>query len=241
MLPVVFALVAIAVARVRVWRVAEGSQTLTAAMLAFALAGILFLPDVGENLIDPRHWWGANFGTLLQHLATVFGFYLLGILAFHQTKVLPWWRMTTFAVMALLVITYRLGPEYRTPTKEFGLSSATGLIHQSTYLAFSAALCAALILRAYDDKIPGCRRNRLRQAMLVGVAVSGFGWALMTTVMLAVNPDYLRANYHDLCSVWAFPALLSLAGAGVPGFVRAWHYRHDPARRRPFFIPLWRL
>jgi hypothetical protein len=233
MLPVVVALAVVTAARVRVWRVAEGSHPLTLAQLAFTVAGFMFLPEVGERLIDPQMWWGANLSTLVQHLGMVAGFYVFGAVGLADTKMLKYWKICAIATAIVHVITYRTGPQYSTPATEFGLDGTSDLIGQATLLAFSAVTCVILMAHALAGiRSPQGRELRKSMAALFGVAVTGLCWALTTGALLAFDPEFVRASYHDLTSVWAFPAFLALAGAGVPGFVSAWRRRHDPSRRR---------
>jgi hypothetical protein len=89
-LPALAVVYAISVVRLRIWRIAPGQRRVTIGMLAMAIASTLFLPFVGERIIDPRNLLGANLSDLGQHLAALLGCYELSAAAIECARGERW-------------------------------------------------------------------------------------------------------------------------------------------------------
>lgn len=203
---------------------------MTLGMLAMAAASTLFLRSVGDRGIDPRMLFGANAGNLAQHLLTIAGCYELGAMALETARP-DWakhWRGFTSAIAVTLIITYRIGTQYRIPAPEFTLTGGPARTHQWLILMSVGAtflvLTASAIRRIRDDGPD----ERLSMIFLAYLGIAGAGCNAMVGALMIADPAVVASSYHRIATFWSIPALIFLGLAGIPGFASAWARRFDP-------------
>lgn len=221
---------AIGIARVRIWRVAPESHRLTAAMFAIATAALLYLPCIGERHIDPRNLLGANTSDFLQHLLTVAGCYALAAAAIDNSgyRWLWLWRGFVIAVVTALVATYFAGPGFRHPGEEFGLMGPVGYAHAATLVGCMLVTFTIITVTAPAAFGDTGFHEHISLLAVFAVGVLGLGCNLLVGTLMLVDPDFVVANYTQLAASWTIPALIALAIAGLLGLAGAWGRRHDP-------------
>ncbi|MFI6368891.1 hypothetical protein ACIBG0_39970 [Nocardia sp. NPDC050630] len=207
-------------------------------MLAIATASTLFVPWIGERLID-RHITaaGANISDVAQHLIMLYGCYQFGAMTFEdrprEAVYLRYWRGVAAGIAVAMIATYRLGNAYDTPAEEFELGGPVNLAHNWLIVVTIVATFALVTAAALRDIYAAGTRLRLSMFAMLALGVVGLGCSIVTGALLAIRPTYIQAEYNDFATVWTIPALAALAVAGVPGFVSAWSRRDDPRPGRP--------
>ncbi|KZM70788.1 hypothetical protein AWN90_40235 [Nocardia terpenica] len=209
-------------------------------MLALAIASVIFVPSIGRWL-DTTGIAGASPRIIVQHLLAVAGFYQFGKLALTFTSRDPatdpryrsrllMWRAGLLLAAVGMIITYRLGPEYRTHAEEFTLSNPLSIAHDWLTLAvWGSAFVLLAVSAAAKLTQPG---PDLRASMLglLGMGTVGAIYVATMAVLLVTQPAYVHHHYHALAVSGGIPAMLVLAFAATPGLIAAWSRHSNPRR-----------
>lgn len=236
MLPSLAAVLVVGLARLVIWFIARRSHRFTTGMLLITGATILFIPYIGEDVIDPfaEVVGGASFGDLVQHLFVVLGLYELSAGMIHEDGEFPpdrrLWalRAVTAAALCALIMTYVCGKQSRVPAEEFALMDRWGFAHAWTLIAYmTTAFVIIFAVTVANVSAPGIDLQRAMASMFV-VAGIGLIMCIIVAALLILAPDYLRqGGYQAIATGAALPALAALGVAGWPGLMAAWDQRHE--------------
>lgn len=203
---------------------------MTIGMLAMAIASTLFLPFVGERIIDPRNLLGANLSDLGQHLFALLGCYELSAAAIECARGERWpiryLRLAAVIFAAGLILTYWLGDEWTTPSDEFQLSDPWSLAHDWIVLTSLLASFVIVLLVSLETMILG--PQRLTMILMYCLATIAIGRSGTIAVLLVVAPDWVRSQYHEWVMNWSVVGHSVLAIVGIAGLRDAWVRRQEP-------------
>lgn len=213
-----------------IWRIDPESRRFTIGMLVAAAGALLFLPEIGEQTVDPAtRFAGANLSNLATQIATVVACYFL-VTGAHPSGWTParhrYWGAYCLASGGTMLASYLLGDKFDTPADQFGLWdswSRVGYWSLALMILVSFAALAGIALANLSGV-----DLRLAMALTLLLGVVGVAVGATIAVRLAMDPDWLHAHYRDLITCGATPALIALALSGMPGLVMHWKHREDP-------------
>ncbi|MEV0031383.1 hypothetical protein [Nocardia sp. NPDC050793] len=231
MFAVVFSILAVAVVRLWNWK-AKRTRLMTLAMLTVGAAYIFALPPA-DSWLDPRlaGLLGENISDLLLSLGVIAACWLYGRLALraldstgdadrrecrHPRGTLAW-SITLGAAAVGLVLTSRLGESRtRAVDHEFALIDATTRAYNAIAavpFGLTCALLAAAAITALLDQRPG----RLPFLALAAATVYGCAAAIVTLVLLLVDPEMLADHIAAFTAGTSGPIIVCLVIAGLWG------------------------
>jgi hypothetical protein len=222
-LVVVFLMLVVAVARLRIWS-DKDSRAMTL-VLALSVAGVLTTCPVFDQQVDDSlaPTLGENMSDLIHVLILVARNWLVGLIAlrlYDDRARLPWTALIA-AIAVAMIATSRTGHAADIPVSdEWELRDAPTVAYNILYAVTLGTTCA-LIIAAVVTALPGLRGIRRGPFLaLAAVGAVGIAYAITTITLLIAAPGILQDHAAPLVKAWSTALTVSLTVAGLYGLGR---------------------
>jgi hypothetical protein len=222
-LVVVFLMLVVAFARLRIWS-DKDSHAMTL-VLVLSVAGVLTTCPVFDQQVDDSlaPTLGENMSDLIHVLILVTRNWLVGLIAlrlYDDRARLPWTAFIA-AIAVAMIATSRTGHAADIPVSdEWELRDAPTVAYNVLYAVTLGATCA-LVIAAIVIAMPGLRGIRRGPFLaLAAVGAVGIAYAIITITLLIAAPDILRDNATPIVKTWSAALTVSLTVAGLYGLGR---------------------
>ncbi|MFR9773173.1 hypothetical protein [Nocardia sp. SC052] len=223
MLVVVFLMLVVAFARVRIWS-DKDSRAMTL-VLFLSVAGVFTTCPLFDQQVDASlaPTLGENMSDLIHVLILVARNFLIGLIALrlYDDRARGRWAAFIAAIAVAMIATSRLGHAADIPVlDEWELRDAPTVAYNVLYAVTLGATCA-LVIAGVVIAMPGLRGIRRGPFLaLAAVGAVGVAYAITTITLLIAAPDILRDHAVPIVKAWSTALTVSLTLAGLYGLGR---------------------
>jgi hypothetical protein len=223
-------MLAVAFARLSMWRTRPRSHTFTVALFVLGVAFVLSLPYIGDRYVDPAlSFAGANISDLAHTILVVVACWLFGVINLRALSWSGWqhvWTVCAAFAVAALVVLWRVGDVSRVPVdREMQLQDWPTNTYLGIFYGFAAATCVLVFLGSAAAWRSSRRALRGALLALCGVGVLGVTYVGIGVFWLVHRTVWMQADGTFL--LLAGPGLLvvGISLAGVAPVVDTWRRR----------------